>query len=185
MAWIEFIHPDAAQGSLKGIYEAIATARGGVAEVHLAQSLNARALQAHLEIYKAIVFQSSILSRVAKERIAVVVSHANGCAYCVAHHAAAARNAGDDPHVVDALERGEIHPDLSGADRVLLLWAQQGASNPSSCTETDVAGLRSAGWDDRAILDGALTVAYFAFVNRLVLMLGVELEEDYGRTCGA
>jgi uncharacterized peroxidase-related enzyme len=156
-----------------------------VAEVHRAQSLNERALRAHLELYKAIVFQSSTLSRVARERIAEVVSHANGCAYCVAHHAAAARNAGDDPHVVAALERGELLEELSDADRVLLQWARQGASKPSSCSEPDVARLRSAGWDERAILDGALTVAYFAFENRLVLMLGVDLEEDYSRTCGA
>lgn len=185
MAWIECVQPDAAQGSLKRLYDAIAAARGGVAEVHLAQSLNERALRAHLEIYKAIVFQSSSLSRVARERIAVVVSHANGCAYCVAHHAAAARNAGDDARVVAALQGGELHDDLPEADRVLLQWARRGASNPSSCAESDVALLRSAGWDDRAILDGALTVAYFAFVNRLVLMLGVDLEEDYDRTCGA
>lgn len=36
-----------------------------------------------------------------------------------------------------------------------------------------------------AVLDAALTVAYFSFVNRLVLLLGVELESDYEKTCGA
>jgi alkylhydroperoxidase family enzyme len=40
------------------------------------------------------------------------------------------------------------------------------------------------GFDDRAILDAALTVAYFSFVNRLVLLLGVEVEKDYASTCG-
>ena len=185
MAWIECVQPESAQGSLKRLYDAIAAARGGVAEVHRAQSLNERALRAHLELYKAVVFQNSTLSRIARERMAVVVSQANGCAYCVAHHAAAARNAGDGPHVVAALERGELHEALSEADRALLQWARQGASAPSTCTEPDVARLRAAGWDDRAILDAALTVAYFAFVNRLVLMLGVDLEADYDRTCGA
>ncbi|MDZ4064109.1 MAG: peroxidase-related enzyme, partial [Coriobacteriia bacterium] len=170
--------------SLKRLYDSIAAARGGVAEVHRAQSLNERALRAHLELYKAVVFQNSSLSRKARERIAVVVSQANGCAYCVAHHAAAARSAGDDSDIVAALQRGELSAQLSDPDGVLLSWARQGAGDPASCSEADVARLRSEGWDERAILDAALTVAYFAFVNRLVLMLGVDLEQDYERTCG-
>ena len=43
--------------------------------------------------------------------------------------------------------------------------------------------LRDAGFDDRAILDATLTLGYFNFVNRLVLCLGVHLEEDYADTC--
>ncbi|MBI2375700.1 MAG: hypothetical protein HYV07_17015 [Deltaproteobacteria bacterium] len=47
----------------------------------------------------------------------------------------------------------------------------------------DLAELRRAGHDDRAILDAALTVAYFSFVNRLVLLLGVAVEDDFASTC--
>jgi|TARA_B110000196_G_scaffold127455_1_gene110556 hypothetical protein len=35
--------------------------------------------------------------------------------------------------------------------------------------------------DDRAILDAALVVGYFNFVNRIVLSLGVYLEQDEGQ----
>ena len=37
-----------------------------------------------------------------------------------------------------------------------------------------------AGLVERAILDAALVIAYFNFVNRLVLGLGVQLEQDKG-----
>jgi len=43
-------------------------------------------------------------------------------------------------------------------------------------TESDLTPLRSAGLDDRAILDLALLVSYYAYVNRLADALGVPLE---------
>jgi uncharacterized peroxidase-related enzyme len=183
MTWIKTIAPDEADGELRALYDAIGVARGGIAEVHRAQSLNPKAIRAHLELYKAVVFQRSSLGRKERERIAVVVSRANVCAYCVAHHAEALRNLGDDPAIVSALADGELPATLSDADQALLAWARKGALAPTSCSAEDAAALRALGHDDRAILDAALTVAYFAFVNRLVLLLGVDLESDYARTC--
>ncbi len=184
LTWIQTIPLENAQGDLEDAYRAIASARGGVAEVHRALSLNPRALRAHLDLYRAVVFQRSTLSRVVRERIAVVVSSANRCDYCVAHHAESLRRLDEDPSLLDALGRGEVPERLGPADRALLRWARLGALDPGHASRADVEILRSQGFDDRAILDAALTVAYFSFVNRLTLLLGVELEEDYKRTCG-
>lgn len=183
MAWIKTVPPKDAQGELQEIYRAIASARGGIADVHQAQSLNPRALRAHFEVYKAVVFQRSTLSRVARERIAVVVSAANRCVYCVAHHAEALRRLGDRPAIVESLCRGELPESLVPADLALLSWARKGAVDPAGCSEASVRDLRTHGFDDRAILDAALTVAYFSFVNRLALLLGVDVEADYAKTC--
>lgn len=184
MPWIDVIGPEAADGQLAELYRAIAGARGGVADVHQVQSLNPRAMATHLELYKAIVFQRSSLSRRERERIGVVVSAANGCRYCVAHHGQALRNLGEDGSVVAALGEGTIpDPGLAAGERALLAWATKGASDPAKATAGDLEALRAHGYDDRALLDAALTVGYFAFVNRLVLLLGVDLEEGYERTC--
>ena len=45
-------------------------------------------------------------------------------------------------------------------------------------TLADVDDLRIEGLSDAAIHDAAAIVAYFNFVNRLALGLGVELEEQ-------
>ena len=37
--------------------------------------------------------------------------------------------------------------------------------------------LRSAGLDDRMILDATLIISYFNFVNRMILGLGVNVDE--------
>lgn len=42
--------------------------------------------------------------------------------------------------------------------------------------EEDLQALRAAGWDDRAIVDLTLLVAYYNLVNRVASGLGVELE---------
>jgi len=184
MVWIRTIPPPEAGGELQAVYQAVASARGGVADVHRAQSLNPRALRAHLELYRAVVFARSTLSRISRERIAVVVSAANACRYCLAHHGEALRQLGDEPATIEALRRGELPETLAPGDRALLDWATRVALRPAACSEADVPVLRSHGLDDRAILDAALTVAYFSFVNRLVLALGVDVEEDYAKTCG-
>lgn len=184
MTWIRTVTPEEAEGDLREVYRAIAADRGGIAAVHQAQSLNLRALRGHLELYRAVMFQRSSLSRTARERIGVVVSAANRCDYCVAHHAEALRQLGDEPEVHDALARGELPETLPGGERLLLEWARLAALDPAGCSQADTAALRDAGLDDRAILDAALTVAYFSFVNRLVFLLGVTLEEDFASTCG-
>lgn len=184
MAWIKTVGVDEADGELASLYGALQSGRGGVAAVHQAQSLNIAALRAHIDLYKAVVFQRSSLTRIARERIAVVVSSTNACAYCVAHHAEALRQLRDDPDVVEALARGDLPDTLPDSERALLSWARAGASSPAATTASEIESLRAGGYDERALLDAALTVAYFSFVNRLVLLLGVHLEADYRATCG-
>jgi len=185
MAWIDVVPPERAEGALAELYHSIAGARAGVAAVHQVQSLNPKAMAAHLELYKAVVFQRSSLSRRQRERIGVVVSAANACAYCVAHHGQTLRGLGEDPRIADALERGDLAAaPLDDADRALLALATRVAERAASATPDDLSALRAHGFDDRALLDAALTIGYFCFVNRLVLMLGVRLEEGYEATCG-
>lgn len=51
---------------------------------------------------------------------------------------------------------------------------------PANIREDDVNQLRATGLSDREILDVVQTAAYFAYVNRFSLGLGVELENDRG-----
>ncbi len=47
---------------------------------------------------------------------------------------------------------------------------------PASITENHIESLRLAGLSDDAIHDAAAVAAYFNYVNRIALGLGVELE---------
>jgi uncharacterized peroxidase-related enzyme len=63
-------------------------------------------------------------------------------------------------------------------ERALVRHAVKLTREPSAVNAADIAALREAGLDDRAILDLTLVVAYFNFVNRIADGLGVPLEES-------
>lgn len=50
---------------------------------------------------------------------------------------------------------------------------------PEAVSQADLAPLRAAGFDDRAIVDANQVVAYFNYVNRIADGLGVELEDSW------
>lgn len=66
---------------------------------------------------------------------------------------------------------------LPPTDRALLAYIDKLTRTPGAMDKTDAESLRMAGFDDAAIHDAAAVCGYFAFVNRLALGLGVELEE--------
>jgi NAD(P)H-hydrate epimerase len=61
----------------------------------------------------------------------------------------------------------------------LCAYARKLTHAPALVAEADVAALRAAGLDDRAIVDANQVVAYFNYVNRIVEGLGVQLEERW------
>ena len=76
--------------------------------------------------------------------------------------------------------------ELTAADRQMLDYSAKLTRAPWDMTEDDLRGLRACGFSDRAILDIAQVVAYYAYVNRIADGLGVTLErywaegkEDY------
>jgi uncharacterized protein YciW len=56
--------------------------------------------------------------------------------------------------------------------------AEKLTSAPSAMTESDLGELRAVGLSDRDILDLTLITAYFNFVNRMVLGLGVSFSAE-------
>lgn len=65
---------------------------------------------------------------------------------------------------------------LEPGDRQMLDYVVKLTRAPATVVEADVAALRAAGFDDRAILDVNQIAGFFAWCNRTVDGLGVELE---------
>ncbi len=66
---------------------------------------------------------------------------------------------------------------IEPATMALLEYADKLTRHPQDCDETDIAALRAAGWDDRAIHDATQVCAYFNYINRIADGLGVEPED--------
>lgn len=81
MAWIKVTDEDDADGPLRAAYDRVSTARGQVANILKVHSVSPDTMNAHLDLYRRLVFGPSELSRREREAIAVAVSAANACHY--------------------------------------------------------------------------------------------------------
>lgn len=79
--YIETISPEDATGPLAELYERFADAQGNVAHILQIESLDPKAMKAHFELYRALMFGRNPLRRDQRELIAVVVSYDNRCHY--------------------------------------------------------------------------------------------------------
>nr|AST47502.1 peroxidase [uncultured bacterium] len=178
MSWIDEIEIDEADGRLAEIYKELVEKRGKVSNILKVHSLNPEAMSGHLDLYMTLMFGKSGLSRAEREAIGVVVSAENDCAYCVNHHAEALKHFIKDEETLTMLMTADgletLEPRLSNIVR----HAEKLTSAPEAMTESDLGELRAVGLSDQDILDLTLIAAYFNFVNRLVLGLGVEYTEE-------
>lgn len=178
MAWIEVVPPAEASGELRAAYDDIRERRGKLSNVMAIQSLNPKMIGPHLDLYMAILFERSGLSRGEREMIAVRVSVMNGCEYCVRHHAEALRACWRSDGRAEVLERGELPERLTDRERVMLRYADRLTTDPAGMDETEVDALRDAGLSDAEILNLASVVSYFSFANRIAVGLGVEVTDE-------
>ncbi len=82
LAYIKMVNEKEAQGKLAKLYEEISNnPKNRVAHILKVHSLQPEILEAHLNLYKTIMFGESGLSREEREMIAVVVSATNSCQY--------------------------------------------------------------------------------------------------------
>jgi uncharacterized peroxidase-related enzyme len=178
MPFIKTISYEESEDELRQAYDSIIGARGKLAEVHQIQSLDPAALLAHMDLYKAVMFGRKALKRYQREMMAVVVSAANKCQYCIEHHKEALHFYWKDSERANKLATQLDLPDLSAVDRALCKLARNLSLLPGDVSETSIKQLQQAGLDDRAILDAVQVIAYFNFVNRMVLALGVAFNEE-------
>jgi uncharacterized peroxidase-related enzyme len=64
----------------------------------------------------------------------------------------------------------------SPRERALIIYALKLTATPAEMSREDIEAMRAAGLDDGEILDANQVTAYFAYANRVVDGLGVELE---------
>jgi len=178
MPHIKTFSYDDADSELKKVYDDIIKSRGKLAEVHKIQSLNPDALVSHMDLYMKIMFGKSPLKRYQREMIGVVVSVTNRCSYCIEHHEQALLAYWKDEEKTELLKHDRANLDLSKNDRQLCNLAENLTVNEGPDYAQYVQQLKDTGLDDRAVLDAVQVIAYFNFVNRLVLGLGVEFDES-------
>ena len=181
MARIHVVADRDADKPLKDAYAEVRRARGRVANVFQVESANPAVMRAHLGFYMAIMYGESGLSRQQREMIATTVSATNRCTYCTTHHSEALSKYLRDDEAVRAIKTDYATAAIGPRERAMLDYAVKVTKTPAAVNEADTRRLRDAGFPDADVLDITLVASYFNFVNRLVLSMGVELEQDTDR----
>ncbi|NOZ74448.1 MAG: peroxidase-related enzyme [FCB group bacterium] len=188
MARIPMIDESAAPPQLKSIYTTIAGKRGGVANVLKIHSLLPQTMEDHFNLYKTLMFdlRATGIRRLLLEMIAVVVSSANQCQYCITHHSEPLRRLLKDDETLAALQRRDwknLESRLPKESLDLLRLAEKLTLRPAAVQDADIENLRLQGYTNEQILQVILVICYFNFVNRSVLAFGLEVEPDFEATC--
>ncbi len=178
MAWIKEIEPESAEGKLKEVYDGIIGNRGKLSNIMKVHSLLPGSMQTHMDLYLSVMFNKNSLSRELKELIAVVVSVCNNCEYCINHHAEALNFYWKDEKRINDLISDFRSMDFPVKVFAVLGYAEKLTLHPHRLAPADVENLRIHGYNDEEILNINLIVGYFNFVNRIVLGLGVEFNEE-------
>jgi uncharacterized peroxidase-related enzyme len=78
-----------------------------------------------------------------------------------------------DVKLVEALEKDYATAPITPQERVMLDYVIQLTKDATRIRKEDIEGLRSAGFDDRGILQITMIAAWFNSINRVADALGV------------
>lgn len=165
------IDPAAAQGRAKDLLEGIEKALGRVPNLIRTLAHSPAALEAYLGVMKAL--GRARIGATLREQIALAVSNANRCAYCVAAHTAVGGKLG-----LDAAELAANLESRSGDAQVAaaLRFAHAIVETRGWVRDGDLAEVRAAGYGEDEIVEIVATVAHTTFSNYFDHVAGTEID---------
>jgi uncharacterized peroxidase-related enzyme len=119
------------------------------------------------------------LSKLEREMIAVVVSSANHCYYCLVAHGQAVRSLSGDPQLGEMMVMNYRVAELNERQRAMLDFASKLTTDPQRISEDDRQGLRDAGFTNDDIFDICDTAAFFNYTNRMAHALDMMPNPEY------
>jgi uncharacterized peroxidase-related enzyme len=152
---------------------------GFVPNVLQAYAFDMPRLEAFAAMYNDLMLAPSGLSKLEREMIAVVVSSANRCYYCLTAHGAAVRQMSGDPVLGELMVMNYRAAHLSARHRAMLDFAWKLTTEPFAVEEPDRAALRAAGFTDRDVADIAMVAGFFNMSNRVAAATDMRPNADY------
>lgn len=152
---------------------------GFVPNVLCAFSFDQAALRNFVNFYNGLMFGDSGLSELEREMIAVAVSAANRCYYCLTAHGAAVRQLSGKPELGEQLVMNWRSAKLPRRQKVMLQFAHDLTVAPAEVDATRRAALRRTGFSDRDVWDIANVAGFFNYTNRLATAVDMQPNPEY------
>jgi uncharacterized peroxidase-related enzyme len=179
LTWLRVPDEDGLPDEVTALYEAPREKLGFVPNVLRLFALRPSHLLRWNDHYEELMKGDSGLSKAEREMIAVVVSVANECRYCIAAHSAALRKLTKDAALADAIGDDHTSAPLELRVRAMLDYALKLTVHPTEMSEADVDALRAEGWTDEDVMDIAEVTGMFNLTNRMASGLGWEPNPEY------
>ncbi len=174
MAWIHTIDWDDAEGELREAYDWQAASLGEPAEFTMLGSLYPPIVDERLRLYRTVEHCPSNLSQIERQAAALVTSTINGTDHCASGLKLKLGSLGLAAEIISAIEADPHHVDTGdGRFDAICAHAAKLTARPTEMTEADVEALRAVGLDDLDVLDLNNMVAYYCYINRVVMGLGL------------
>ena len=136
-------------------------------------------LRAFIDMYNDLMLGDSKLAPLEREMIAVVVSAANRCYYCLTAHGHALREMSGDPSLGETLVMNYRVAQITRKQRAMLDYAHRLTVAPAETGEAERKALRRAGFGDREIWDIVAITAFFNMTNRVAGATDMMPNEQY------
>lgn len=170
---------DELNGDLRDYFALCEEKLGFVPNVLTAHSFSSEKLRVFREFYDELMLADSGLSKLEREMIAVVVSSANHCLYCLVAHGAAVRKLSGDPLLGEVLVMNYREAEITPRQRAMLDFAWKATASPTETGAEDRARLRDAGFSEQDIWDIANVTGFFNFSNRVAMATGMTPNPEY------
>ena len=171
--------PSSLDGDMQAYFKVCEEKLGMVPNVLRTYSLNQEKLRAFSQLYNTLMLGDSKLSKLEREMIAVVVSSANRCFYCLVAHGQAVRKLSGDPELGEMLVMNYRVAKLEPKMRAMLDFAWKLTVTPWEVGGTERQALRDAGLDDSEIFDLSDVIGFFNMSNRFATAVDMMPNREY------
>ena len=173
--------PAGLEDDLQVIWKKCVEKLGFVPNVFSTYSLKPKRLRNFMAMYNDIMLSPSGLSKLEREMVAVVVSSANRCYYCLVAHGAAVRQLSGDPELGEMMALNYRVAHLDPRQRAMLDFAWKLTTTPHLVDDADRAGLQAVGLSAEDVFDLSETVAFFNLSNRMASATDMMPNREYHR----
>lgn len=158
---------DALDDDLQSYFAKCEEKLGLIPNVLKAYALRPEKLRTFAKMYNELMLGDSQLTKLEREMVAVTVSAANRCYYCLVAHGQAVRALADDPQLGEMIVMNHRVADLPPHQRAMLDFAWKLTLTPDQIGDRDRAILSEQGLSDEAVFDLCDVVGFFNYTNRV------------------
>lgn len=179
ISWFPVPAEDQLPESLQGLFKKAKEKVGFVPNVFRVYSFRPERFSAWFAHFKQLHEPTENLNAAEREMIAVAVSMANGCLYCLVAHGAALRQALGDPIKADRITLDYKRAGLDARMEAVLDFAVLLTETPVNASAEDIAHLQRFGLTLEEVWDVIEIAAMYNFTNRMASATGMIPNREY------